>query len=148
MAAEIQEYSIGRYMRLLIKSVLIFSIVSVAIVFLLLMLFEDYIAAALSAIILILLYVWAKNNRMVKIKSVNSNSVVLVDGNREVELKREFISHVSKLVRFTVTQNFLLCIVLKNGNILTSKRYLFCNDQRNNVIEMLKNIQIELRNIP
>jgi len=148
MTTAIRETSINRYIRVLIKSVFVFSIISGIIIFISCILLKKYMTAAISALLVIFLYTLIKNNRVVRIILVKDDSVVVNDGNREIELRKEFISHVSKFVRFTLTQSFLLCIVLRGGNIFTVKRYLFSDDQRNNLIELLKNMQIELRNIP
>ena len=148
MEIDIREPTINRYMRVLIKSVFLFVIFFGMLFVVLSITMGQTIIGIVVAMLVVLLSCLYKSNRVVQVKLINDKSVILNDGKRDIELKKEEISYVSKFVRFTFTKRFLLAIRVKNSSFLTLKRYLFLNDPQNNLIDLFKNMKIDLKNIP
>ncbi len=148
MEIEIREPNMNRYMRVLIKSVFLFVIFLGMLFVVLSITMRQTIVGIVVALLVVLLAYLYKSNRVVQVKSINDKSVILNDGKRDIELKKEEISYLSKFVRFTFTKRFLLAIRVRNSSFLTLKRYLFLNDPQNNLIDLFKNMKIDLKNIP
>jgi hypothetical protein len=84
----------------------------------------------------------------VKIKFIKDNLISLQDGIEQVELEKGDILYVFKFIRFAFTNHFLLAIAMRDGNLLTRKRYLLFNDPQNDAVTLFKNMGINLKNVP
>jgi len=148
MEIKVKEPDTNRFMRLLIKSVFLFIIFWGIFFVILSIIAKQTITGIVIASLVSLLYYMYRNNRVVKVRLIKDESVVLNDGKRDIELKKEDISYVFKFVRFAFTERYLLAITVQNGSFLKFKRYLFFNDSRNNLINLFKKMKIDLKNIP
>lgn len=108
---------------------------------------KNYIVVAILALIEIFLYNWRKNSSVVRVNLIKDTSLVLIDRDKEIELRVEDIAYVLKFVRITFTQYYALMLRVKGGNFLTARRYWFCNDPRVNLIETFEKMQIKLINV-
>ena len=148
MTVDIKETVRNRYLRILLKSVFIYSLSAAGFFLLFFIAIGEYLIAAIVAMLVFFLYYLYKTNRVVKIKQIKEKLVVLIDGKKDIELRDEDISYVFKLVRVTITENFVLFFAVKGDRFFSVKRYLFLNDPQNNLIEIFKNMHLEVTNIP
>ena len=86
--------------------------------------------------------------RFVEIEKIDDDSVTFGLGEKEVRLLKENIISVTKAVRFTVTENYLLMITFYNIDKNKKERYFFMNDPEFNLLESFKNMGVKLRNVP
>ncbi|MCP4706730.1 MAG: hypothetical protein GY865_19200 [candidate division Zixibacteria bacterium] len=150
MITKIQETTTNRQNRLLLKFILIFvfyvGLLVGIFVFILCILIGNYITCCFAILLGVMLYIMIQNNRVARIDLIKDNSIVLNDGKGIIELQKKDISYVFKFVRFSVTNHFLLSIVVKGGNLLSTKRYLFFNDSHIDLIKLFTKMKIKLKN--
>ena len=143
---EYDESRMNSMLRILLKSILLLFILY-WIIFSLLIVIVGKLSMLFLAVPMFLLGVYLfYKNRIVRLKSADSQSIIVQDGKKEITLYKEDILHVLKLVRFTFSKRFLLVISLAHKRFKV-KRYLMFNEPAIDLIGKLKKIEgINLRN--
>jgi hypothetical protein len=87
------------------------------------------------------------NKRIAKIVKIKEYGIVLGIGNRNIEVRKEDISSVSKLVMITISQNFLFLITLKKVRFKVFNFYLVINEPKHDFIQHFVKLGVKVKNI-
>lgn len=87
-------------------------------------------------------------NKTAVLDKIEEDSVTFSLGKEKVHLSKENIFSVSKVVRFTMTENYMLVITFYNKKKKKKDRYYFMNIPEYNLLESFKNMGVKLENVP
>src|SRR5208283_1112850 len=138
MITEIKESRIQKFARLFAKAMFLLIIILTIII----MLFSLAIGQLFMAILFFLLsllgcYLYLKN-RIVRLIRIEDQMIILQDGNKQYEIRKESILYLFKFVRFTFTNHYLWAITVRNGRAIALRRYIFFNDHSHDLLKLFK----------
>lgn len=146
MANPIKETRSTRSIRFLVKSVFLISIFWGIAFVLICLILEEWASAAGGLVLTFLAFYFYKRNRVAAVVGLASDSVMLRDGKKIIQLKRECIEYVFKNFRYTFTDRFMLIIATKNGTLLTRQRYLVVNEPSNDLMGTFLKMKVPMKN--
>ena len=146
METEIRESKINRLIRITMKT--IFTFVTLFSVFFIgfQITLGNIVFSVMGIPILFISYYF--RNRIVRIKKIEKDSILLASGRKQVKLNKGDITSVFKLIRFTFTERFWMVISLDKGKLRILNSYFLMNEPQENFIDKFSSMGLKLRNIP
>jgi hypothetical protein len=145
---EFKENRLNYFSRVAVKSTFVGILAFGIIFFVFSILLEDMLFVMVSTFILVLGCYINISWRVAKIILIRNGLISLKDGKKVVTLKREDISFVMKLVRFTLGERFGFIIRVKKGGSLSPRVYFISNEPQYNFIDSFKKMNVSLKNFP
>ena len=110
------------------------------------LLFFNKLLSVLGLIPIFVGYYFKK--RVVRVYTIGADSITLKSGKKEVNLLTTEIISIAKAIRFTATERFWLILTFYSQNKKKKDRYFFMNEPGSELLELLKNMGIQLKNMP
>jgi hypothetical protein len=146
MEIEIQESGINKLIRLFCKILCYFLVLfGFLLICFQVLIFHNWLLILLGIVITTAGYL--SKTRIAKIVEIKEDGIVLGIGNRNIEIRKEDISSVSKLVMITISRNFLLLINLRKVRFRVFNFYLVTNEPKYDFIQHFVKLGVKIRNI-
>jgi hypothetical protein len=108
---------------------------------------EDYILLIIVTPISMLVFYIYRIIKNVRIKQITEQSIILIDGKKKLEIRKEDVLYAYIHGRYLISKNYAIYLRVKSKGILSVKFLLFGSDPRNDLIEIFKKMNVKIKGL-
>lgn len=142
----VREAYVNNIRRMAIKTVVrLLVLLCISIVLFAILLKAYSLAFGAGVLAVYLYYILALKCKIVRIHSLHDQTVVLADKGKMINIMYEDISYVQKYRNFSFGDHFLFIMVLKDTSAHKTKRFMFYNEPKANVVDVFRRKNVVMK---